>query len=70
MKQVLFILATLLFSTICFSQKKSHPYYGGGHHTTSHGGSYPGSINSHHKGGHYVNPNTNNTYGRHKRRKG
>jgi len=50
MKQVFFILITILFSTVCFSQKR-HPYYGGGHHTTSHGGSYPGSINAHHKGG-------------------
>jgi hypothetical protein len=42
------------------------PYYGGGHHTTSHGGHYQGGRNSHHKGGHYRNSRTNNRYGRHK----
>ena len=41
------------------------PYYGGGHHATSHGGSYPGSTNFHHKDGHYVNPRANNHYGIH-----
>lgn len=42
------------------------PYYGGGKHTTSHGGTYPSGVGSSHKGGHYVNPNTGNHYGRHK----
>ncbi len=42
------------------------PYYGGGHHTTSHGGHYAGGHGSSHKGGHYVNPRTGNHYGRHK----
>jgi len=44
----------------------SRPYYGGGHHTSSHGGSYPGSVNSHHKNGHYQNPKSHNRYGVHK----
>ena len=44
----------------------SRPYYGGSHHTNSHGGRYVGETNVHHKGGHYVNPRTNNRYGTHK----
>ncbi|MDQ2835299.1 MAG: hypothetical protein M3Y50_16460, partial [Acidobacteriota bacterium] len=43
------------------------PFYGAGKHTDSHGGAYPGSVNSHHKDGHYQNPvNGTRTYGRHK----
>ena len=44
----------------------SRPYYGGGKHTTSHGGQYPGATNSHHKHGHYNNWRTGNRYGIHK----
>ena len=44
----------------------SHPNYGGGKHTKSHGGHYQGEKNSHHKGGHYKNPKTNDNYGKHK----
>ncbi|NDA63131.1 MAG: hypothetical protein EBX50_13990 [Chitinophagia bacterium] len=44
------------------------PIYSGQTHTTSHGGSYPGSVNSHHKGGHYINPTSNNNYGIHKKK--
>jgi uncharacterized membrane protein len=44
----------------------TRPYYGGGHHTASHGGHYPGETNVHHKGGHYSNPKTSNRYGVHK----
>lgn len=42
------------------------PYYGGGHHTTSHGGHYAGGHGSSHKGGHYKNAKTGNQYGHHK----
>lgn len=64
-----FILALVLglFTLISFGQTK-HPNYGGGHHTKSHGGRYVGGSGAHHKGGHYVNPRTSNTYGRHKRK--
>jgi hypothetical protein len=61
-----------LFFLFCFSASAHHtshasrPYYGGGHHTTSHGGRYQGETNVHHKGGHYRNPKSNNQYGRHK----
>lgn len=46
----------------------SGPYYGGGTHTERHGGTYQGAMGgSSHKGGTYINPNTNSHYGRHKR---
>ena len=41
-------------------------YYGGGKHTTSHGGSYAGGKRSSHKGGTYKNSSTGNHYGKHK----
>lgn len=34
--------------------------YGGGHHTSSHGGSFSGGSGSLHRGGTYVNSNTGN----------
>jgi hypothetical protein len=40
--------------------------YGGGHHTTSHGGTFAGSSGSSHKGGTYRNYLTGNQYGTHK----
>ncbi len=46
----------------------SRPVYSGATHTTSHGGTYPGSTNSHHKNGTYANPSSNNNYGIHKKR--
>jgi hypothetical protein len=53
---------------LCFSTAHAkRPYYGGGHHTSSHGGHYAGSTGgSSHKGGHYKNFRTGNHYGRHK----
>ncbi|MET4477981.1 hypothetical protein ABIB66_002508 [Bradyrhizobium sp. F1.13.3] len=40
--------------------------YGGGHHTSSHGGSFVGSVSgSSHRGGTYVNSRTGNRYGTH-----
>lgn len=50
------------------SSRSSHstgPYYGGGHHTGSHGGHYVGGQGSSHKGGHYTNPRTGDHYGHH-----
>jgi len=44
----------------------SRPYCGGGKHTTSHGGRYPGTTNAHHRNGHYQNWRTANRYGVHK----
>jgi hypothetical protein len=43
----------------------SCPYYGGGHHTESHGGSY-GVSGSSHNGGHYTSATGSHHYGRHK----
>ncbi len=67
MKKLILILFLGLITSISFGQTR-HPYYGGGNHTTSHGGHYAGGYRSHHRGGHYVNYRTENTYGRHKRR--
>lgn len=44
------------------------PYYGGGHHTVSHGGRYYGSTDPHHRNGHYENWRSGNRYGVHKLR--
>jgi hypothetical protein len=40
-------------------------YYGGGKHTTSHGGTFVGGTGSSHKGGTYSNPSSNDRYGIH-----
>lgn len=72
MKQILSLFFALFLFSAVFAQKGSRPYYGGGRHTSSHGGSYPGSVNAHHKGGHYKNYSSGNRYGIHlfsKRRK-
>lgn len=44
----------------------SRPSYGGGKHTSSHGGNYKGGKGSSHRGGTYKNSKTNNQYGKHK----
>ncbi|MEO8761709.1 MAG: hypothetical protein ABI388_09735 [Bacteroidia bacterium] len=70
MKKSIIFLGLSLIISLCFSQAapKSHPNYGGGKHTESHGGTYKGaSSGSSHKGGKYKNSKTNNTYGRHKK---
>lgn len=72
LKSLTVLILCLTLITPTFAQRHSRhsngsgPYYGGGHHTKSHGGTYSGSTNSHHKGGHYRNPRTNNKYGHHK----
>jgi hypothetical protein len=48
------------------SVSSARPYYGGGKHTTSHGGHYIGGLGSSHRGGHYFNLGTGNQYGIHK----
>jgi hypothetical protein len=50
------------------SSSANRPLYGGGHHTKSHGGSYPGETNANHKNGHYSNWRSANRYGVHKPR--
>jgi hypothetical protein len=66
--QIVLIVALLFFTMPAFGQRhsSSRPNYGGGKHTTSHGGHYQAEQNSHHKGGHYKNPKTANHYGKHK----
>ena len=41
------------------------PRYGGGHHSSSHGGSY-GVSGSSHKGGHYTSRTGSHSYGTHR----
>ena len=65
MKIKILLLLIFFFTSLAFSQTK-RPYYGGDKHTNSHGGRYEGGSGSSHKGGHYVNPKTSNTYGKHK----
>ena len=48
------------------SKSGSRPYYGGGKHSESHGGTYSGGQGSSHKGGSYKNPSLGNQYGKHK----
>jgi hypothetical protein len=73
MRQIISVVALLsIFLPITYAstpRRRSasiRPYYGGGKHTTSHGGGYPGATNSHHKNGHYSNWRTSNRYGVHK----
>lgn len=42
------------------------PHYGGGKHTSSHGGHYSKGSGSSHKGGKYKNGSTSDQYGHHK----
>ena len=42
------------------------PHYGGGKHTTPHGGHYQGGQGSSHKGGSYRNPRSGDQYGTHR----
>jgi hypothetical protein len=61
------IASTFVLSGAAFAKGSGgRVYYGGGHHTSSHGGSFPGGSGSSHKGGHYKNTRTRNQYGRHK----
>jgi hypothetical protein len=65
MKQLVIMLVFSLVAQITIAGG-AHPHYGGGHHTSSHGGTYKGTNKSSHKGGHYANSKTHNTYGTHK----
>lgn len=60
--------ATVCVRTYSTARQPSagRPYYGGGHHTTSHGGKYPGATNPHHQNGHYNKWRSDNRYGVHK----
>jgi hypothetical protein len=69
MKAVLIGLALVLSlagSADARGHSSGRAYYGGGHHTVSHGGTYRGGSGSSHRGGHYSNPRTGGHYGRHR----
>jgi hypothetical protein len=62
-----FAVALVLAATMVLSMgAEARTYYGGGRHTSSHGGYYAGGTGSSHKGGHYQNYRTGNHYGRHR----
>jgi len=63
MKKLLLLVSFITIATFCHAQRR---HYGGGHHTTSHGGHYNGGSGSSHRGGHYHNPRSYNRYGTHK----
>lgn len=63
MRTIIAISALLLSISACYARG---PSYGGGHHTSSHGGTFTGGSGSSHRGGHYSNPATGNQYGTHK----
>jgi hypothetical protein len=64
MKKAVLALMLLGATGASFAQR---PYYGGGTHTTSHGGTYTGGQGgSSHKGGTYTSPTGSHQYGRHK----
>ncbi|PPQ14049.1 hypothetical protein CV770_39100 [Bradyrhizobium sp. AC87j1] len=62
------VLTCLAYTQCAFARGGSHGgrlSYGGGHHTSSHGGSFAGGSGSSHRGGTYVNSRTGNRYGTH-----
>ena len=63
------VLALLLSAPMVIAKGKgggSRPSYGGGKHTSSHGGNYQGGKGSSHKDGNYKNSKTGDQYGKHK----
>jgi hypothetical protein len=66
MKKLLIVLAALSLLGTAADARGYRVHYGGGKHTTSHGGHYIGGRGSSHKGGHYTNGLTGNRYGSHK----
>ena len=61
------ILACVLgMSSAVLAKGGARPVYGGGKHTSSHGGTYQGAGGSSHKGGTYKNPASGDRYGKHK----
>jgi hypothetical protein len=60
--------AAALACTPVFAKGGGRANYGGGKHTSSHGGHYKGvSGGSSHKGGTYSSPRGGNDYGKHKK---
>ena len=69
MRKITIFVVALLCSTTLAEARGGHGgfrvSYGGGHHTSSHGGTFAGASGSSHKGGQYRNVNTGNRYGTH-----
>jgi hypothetical protein len=61
-----FLACGLGMSSAALAKSGSRPVYGGGKHTSSHGGTYQGVGGSSHKGGTYKNPALGDRYGKHK----
>lgn len=65
-------IAVMVLSSVALqAEAKGHsggsrPSYGGGKHTSSHGGHYQGGSGKSHRDGHYKNDKTSYLYGRHK----
>jgi hypothetical protein len=51
-----FLIAVLAFLSFTVCADARGYSYGGGHHTSSHGGHYSGGVGSSHRGGHYSGP--------------
>jgi len=71
MKTMMTVTCAVLFAFSAPAYSKGskggpRPSYGGGHHTTSHGGHYAGGRGRSHKGGHYTNSASGGRYGKHK----
>jgi len=56
----------LLPSVYARGSRYARPHYGGGKHTSSHGGKYINGQGQSHKGGKYRNPSGVPVYGTHK----
>jgi hypothetical protein len=53
---VALLMALVAGPSAAVARRCSGHYWGGGEHTSSHGGTYIGGAGSSHKGGHYVGP--------------
>lgn len=62
MKNTILVLAMMALSFTV----DARPHYGGGYHTSSHGGTYSGGSGSSHKGGTYTSKSGSHNYGTHK----
>lgn len=72
MRALVFVVAVAFAALPVVSSAKgggSRPSYGGGKHTSSHGGHYQSGKGSSHKGGAYRNSRTSDQYGKHKQYK-
>nr|DAH84779.1 MAG TPA: hypothetical protein [Caudoviricetes sp.] len=66
LKTGMIVVAVVASVQLADARGRSRPFYGGGHHTYSHGGKFFGGRGSSHKGGKYHNPRSGHRYGKHK----